>query len=93
MRAEPVEIYSDQTNAAIMRHPGRRFPGFLIQGDTLYSLCLRADEMCASIGRGTPAYEDANHLRNWLWSALNHYRATLTEHGVPLPFSEQPTFR
>jgi Family of unknown function (DUF6959) len=31
MHVEPVEIYSDQTNAAIMRHPGRRFPGVLIQ--------------------------------------------------------------
>ncbi|WP_425506589.1 DUF6959 family protein [Sphingomonas kyeonggiensis] len=38
MRTELIEIYSDATNAAVMRHPGRQFPGMLIQGDTLYSL-------------------------------------------------------
>ena len=38
MHVESVEIYSDATNAAVMRHPGRRFPGMLIQGDTLHSL-------------------------------------------------------
>lgn len=33
MREDKVEILSDTTNAAIMRHLGRRFPGVLIQGD------------------------------------------------------------
>lgn len=44
MRSEDVEIFSDMTNAAVMRHPGRKFPGVLIQGDTLYTLCREADE-------------------------------------------------
>lgn len=43
MHVEPVEIYSDLSNGAIMRHPGRRFPGVLIQGDSLYLLCDRLD--------------------------------------------------
>ena len=90
MHVEPVEIYSDKTNAAIMRHPGRHFPGFLFQGDTLYSLCLRADEVCASIGRGAAGFGQANELRNRLWLALNHYKATLDEHRIRLPFSEKP---
>lgn len=42
MRVEPVEIYSDATNAAVMRHPGRHVPGFLIQGDSLYPFKRRA---------------------------------------------------
>jgi hypothetical protein len=90
MRVEPIEIYSDETNAAIMRHPGRHFPGFLFQGDTLYSLCLQADEVCASIGRGAAGFDQANSLRNKLWSALNHYKSVLDEHGIRLPFSERP---
>ena len=32
MHTELVEIYSDESNMAVMRHPGRRFPGVLIQG-------------------------------------------------------------
>jgi len=38
MRSELVEIFSDATNAAVMRHPGRRFPGILVQGDTLHNI-------------------------------------------------------
>jgi hypothetical protein len=90
MRIDQVEILSDATNAAIMRHPGRRFPGLLVQGDTLNSLCRRADLMCQEIGRGSPAYEEANDLRNTLQEYLNHYKAVLTEHGIALPFSETP---
>jgi hypothetical protein len=93
MHVEPVEIYSDTTNQAIMRHPGRRFPGVLIQGDTLYSLCFWADEVCSLIGRESPGFDEANRLRNALWSKLTHYKAVLDEHKLPLPFSEHPTFK
>jgi hypothetical protein len=92
MRVESVEIYSDTTNSAIMRHPDRHFPGVLMQGDTLYSLCQRADDVCASIGRESPAFEEANKLRNVLWGYLSHYKNVLTEHGLTLPFSERPIF-
>lgn len=47
MHTADVEIYSDQTNAAVLRHPGRRFPGLLVQGDSLYALCVQADDACA----------------------------------------------
>jgi hypothetical protein len=88
MRTELVEILSDQTNAAIMRHPGRAFPGILIQGDTLSVLCNRADALCAEIGRGSPAFVEANDLRNALRSYLNHYKVILAEHDISLPFVE-----
>jgi len=90
MRIEPVEIYSDASNNAVMRHPGRRFPGFLFQGDTLYTLCLQADEVCSSIGREAAAYDEANDLRARLWEALNHYKSVLEVHKLPLPFPERP---
>ena len=89
MRSESVEILSDETNAAVMRHPDRAFPGILIQGDSLYTLCSRADHACQEVGRDTPGYGELNYLRNALWSYLNHYKATLMEHGIALPFSEQ----
>jgi hypothetical protein len=89
MRQEVVEILSDQTNAAVMRHPGRRFPGVLVQGDTLYNLCQRADLACRALHRGAPGHDEANEVRNALWGLLNHYKAVLAEHDLPLPFSEQ----
>ncbi|PWR23599.1 DUF6959 family protein [Zavarzinia compransoris] len=89
MRTENVEILSDQTNAAIVRHPGRAFPGVLVQGDSLHALCQRADSACKEVGRGKPGFDELNDLRNALWFYLNHYKATLMEHGIALPFSEQ----
>lgn len=54
MRVDSVEIFSDLTNAAVMRHPNRHFPGVLVQGDSLYVLCQKADQACQQVGRGSP---------------------------------------
>lgn len=89
MRTEEIEIYSDQTNAVVLRHPSRKFPGVLIQGDSLYQMCQSADDLCREIGRVSPGYDDANELRNALWSYLTHYKSVLVAHNVGLPFSEQ----
>src|SRR5438477_452947 len=79
MRRDTLEIYSDATSAAVLRHPGRRFPGILVQGDTLYALCAAADASCkASQGRlGEEEYLELNELRNRLWDLLNHYKQVL----------------
>jgi hypothetical protein len=92
MRVEPVEIYSDETNGAVIRHPGRRFPGFLMQGDELYSLCWRADQVClkARPALAQEAYQQLNEIRNALWASLTHYKSVLVDHNLPLPFSEIP---
>jgi hypothetical protein len=90
MPIEPVEIYSDTTNYAVVRHPGRHFPGTLIQGDQLHVLCLKADRACSSISRSEPGYAEVNELRNALWAQLTHYKTVLDEHGIPLPFDERP---
>ncbi|WP_372237542.1 DUF6959 family protein [Pseudomonas sp. Hp2] len=90
MHIRNVEIYSDQSNAVIMRHPDRRFPGVLVQGDSLYSLCVQADDACAA-ARGklsSSAYDELNELRNALWNYLNHYKSVLGEHQISLPFSD-----
>jgi len=87
MRIDSVEIYSDATNAAVMRHPERHFPGLLLQGDTLHSLCISADAMCNAMERGSAGFPEANEIRNRLWGYLNHYKNTLDTHGLPLPFS------
>ena len=86
MRIEKVEIFSDVTNRAVMRHPGRAFPGALVQGDSLYNLCVEADRACQKVRCGSPGFEEVNDLRNTLWDYLNHYKATLAEHSMELPF-------
>ena len=92
MRTATVEILSDATNAAVLRHPDRKFPGVLVQGDTLYSLCVAADASCQSARAQLPAhaYEELNDIRNQLRSLLNHYKSVLHDHQLPLPFAEGP---
>lgn len=89
MRNETVEIYSDQSNFAIMRHPGRNFPGSLIQGDSLTSLCHAADAVRREIDRGDleEAKAELEMLRELLWFRLQHYETVLVEHECELPFS------
>lgn len=90
MRTENVEIYTDQSNAVVLRHPGRKFPGVLVQGDTLYALWQQADEACAEVG-GEQLPEGLDELRSKLRALVDHYKVVLGAHGVPLPFYEKPS--
>lgn len=92
MRKESLEIYSDETNMAVIRHSGRHFLGVLIQGDSLYLLCQTADLVCerAASSLDEDTRDEMNELRNTLWTFLTHYKLVLGEHGLPVPFSEQP---
>ncbi len=88
MRTTSVEIYSDATNAAVLRHPNRRFPGVLIQGDTLNNLAKQAEAISkAADGQlGEDDALEAKDLAESLRSFVEHYKAVLAEHQIPLPF-------
>lgn len=88
MRTEVVEIYSDETNRAVIRHPSRKFPGVLIQGDTLFALCAMADEACAKVEPNN----ELDSLRHALSELLLHYKIVLGEHEMRLPFDDKPRF-
>ena len=87
MRKEDVEIYSDATNMAVMRHPGRRFPGVLVQGDTLSGIVQELGEVLSEkdkLSEDTAiGLEDLYEL---LSGMLKHYNAVLDEHGMDVPF-------
>jgi hypothetical protein len=83
MKVESVEIYSDATNMAVVKHPGRAYPGVLVQGDTLHS-------MVASLGDCLPD-EAAGRLQEVaerLEDMLTHYRSVLAANQIQLPFSD-----
>ena len=88
MYEAPVEIYADTPNAAILRHPGHRFPGVLLQGDTLHALCMNFDRALSAMDRTHPAFEELNDLRNHLRELRLHYMQTLGKHDMALPFSD-----
>jgi hypothetical protein len=91
MHIEAVEIFSDASNAAVMRHPGRRFPGCLIQGDSLYMLVSSLAVVQAEAH--TLSEEAADVLADVtdrLTELFEHYKATLLHHNIALPFHDSP---
>ena len=92
MRKESVEIYSDASNAAVVRHPGRNFPGVLVQGDTLQGIvhsleCVHAEASNLS----EEAADELGDVLERLSELLMHYKVVLREHNVSLPFYEPPS--
>jgi predicted RNase H-like HicB family nuclease len=88
VHTETVEIYSDATNAVVMRHPGRRFPGVLIQGDTLASLVMRLDSIRRSASASAEPADELANVHEHLKELLQHYKNVLVSHSIELPFHD-----
>lgn len=89
MRLEQVEIFSDATNAAVLRHPGRRHPGCLIQGDSLFTLVQTLGSVQGESGRlSDDASAGLAEVTEHLGELLAHYRTVLAQHHVELPFHD-----
>jgi hypothetical protein len=88
MRTETVEVYSDITNVAIIRLPGRQFPGMLIQGDALHNLSSMAADALAGAEPQSDHWHDIKELADQLQSRVSYYAQILREHGMELPFPD-----
>ena len=88
MEKMEIEVFSQASNVAIVRMPGRRFPGSVIQGDSLRSLLDLVEE----IEERTKASTDeeligiVSILKERLTDGLTHYEAVLREHDIDLPY-------
>jgi hypothetical protein len=89
MRVDRFEIFSDQANAAVIRHPERRFPGVLVQGDALSILCSMARAASEGVEPDTEAALELKQLCDVLDGLLAHYTKVLKDHGLDVPFVER----
>src|SRR5262249_48328413 len=91
MRTAQVEIYSDATNKAVMRHPDRHYPGILIQGDRLLDLCSAVTRV-ADEAKGVlrqEAWQELEFVREDLQELVDHYIDVVGYPGPrPEPASE-----
>jgi hypothetical protein len=56
MKTQPIEVLSDATNLAVVRMPGRKYSGLVVQGDRLIGITARAKrvaELAAASGNQT----------------------------------------
>lgn len=89
MQIEPLEVYASDSNYAIIKPPGRNYPGCVIQGDSLAILCRTALRIAKAVQSGQAAGEDflgdVEELNNALVERLLHYQSVLTAHKIQFP--------
>ena len=89
MKKLEIEVYSEASNSAVVRMPGRRFPGVVLQGD---SLSILLDEALCVLKHIKPSgddddpYHDILSIARKLRGHLLNYEAALKAHGFQLPY-------
>ncbi|MCJ0875449.1 hypothetical protein [Streptomyces sp. AP-93] len=83
-----AELFTDAGNDAVVRLPPRRFPGVLIQGDSLSSIRSDVAEIVAACAQGDvdEALEAATFLLADFDGLLNRYESALEAHGIQRPY-------
>ncbi|NTX04047.1 hypothetical protein [Myxococcus sp. CA040A] len=83
-----VELFTTPGNNAVIRLPGRRFPGVVIQGDTLHSVVMTTSEALSALMQGdtSTAQELLQESVEQLRDAQERYETALQEHGLALPY-------
>ena len=91
-----MEVYSETSNMPVLRFPGRRFPGVLIQGDSLAGLLADVASISHLIETNEAfAGQDEvvalmSELQSTLGAFVEHYATTLNNAELPLPFAVGP---
>jgi hypothetical protein len=90
MNVQSLEVYAEDSNYAIIKPPGRAFPGAVIQGDSLCGLCRLAIDVARRVqAAGIEDEEllgDLDELLDRLLGRLSHYQTVLEHHGIRLPY-------
>lgn len=88
MERVEAELFTDGGNNAVVRLPGRRYPGVLIQGDSLAILRGDVAEAVEAFDQGdvAGARESAGPLLADLVALLTRYTDALEAHEIPRPY-------
>ena len=88
MRTIQVEVLSEDSLQAVIKLPGRAFPGSVVQGDSLSILLSLARSVRdrARLTVDAELAEGAAELHELLQSRLLHYQSTLLASGWQLPY-------
>ena len=82
-----VEIFAKESNFAVIRAPGRKYPGVLIQGDSLAVLLDTAKEAIELFEKDREeSLEALKYLYDQLNRRLEGYKKVLEENNSPFPF-------
>ncbi len=84
-----VEIFTDPTNYAIVRLPGRKYPGVVFQGDSLSILSEKLGEIFdyAKDIQNEDLIFSLSEVKTQVENILKHYETVLESCGVELPYA------
>lgn len=93
MKRIELDIITDTTNAAVVRMPGRKFPGIVLQGDSLnYLRVLAVDLKRRLAGVEDEDLDDTmEELEALLQGYARAYEAALEGEGIELPYPKPDT--
>src|SRR6188472_627989 len=95
MEVQSLEVYASDSNYAVVKPPGRQYPGSVIQGDSLFILCRLAVSMSRRVrddeSQDDKFLGDLQELTHSLVGRLLHYQSVLKEHGIELPYVQPVT--
>ena len=89
MPSNTAQILSHIPNSAIVQLPDRRFPGIVMQGDTLSNLFDSAKFLLAEFKRlrDEEGYYGTLMFAEQMQAQLVHYEETLQAQGIQLPYT------
>lgn len=85
---EHFELLSRPVNYAVVRLPGRKFPGVVIQGDTLNALVQSLKHMSTLLqaGQVEALAAEIEEVQEKLRGAIAHYETVCAGQGITLPY-------
>jgi hypothetical protein len=91
MQSVSAELIDNTTNHAVVQLPGRRFPGSVIQGDSLHSLLTTALDIQklarTAVPKNHELHDEIEFLVGELRERLSHYESVLASRGLGLPYN------
>ena len=96
MEVMPLEVFATDSNYAVVKPPGRQFPGAVIQGDSLRRLAGLAVAVATWFRDQGPTDDpevlgDVQELTELLVRRVLHYQEVLHAHGIEWPYSQPLT--
>jgi hypothetical protein len=83
-----AKILEVGANGAVVQLPERKFPGIVVQGDSLSILVSDFEELKRNIAQKDESEIAASlhMIEHHLKERLDFYESVLTKHGIPLPY-------
>lgn len=83
-----ADLLSPPINFAVVQLPERKYPGVVVQGDTLHSLHQQAEQMAQLLSTGEldELADEIEALKELLSQALSHFEQVCANRNIDLPY-------